>query len=48
MAGRPVIGICSAIETARWGAWEAQCDLVPRSYSLAVQRAGGLALLLPP
>ena len=48
MAGRPVIGICSAVETARWGAWEALCDLVPRSYTLAVQRAGGLALLLPP
>jgi putative glutamine amidotransferase len=49
MAGqRPVIGICSAIETARWGAWQALCDLVPRSYSLSVQRAGGLALLLPP
>ena len=48
MAGRPVIGICSAIETARWGAWEALCDLVPRTYSLAVQRAGGIALLLPP
>jgi putative glutamine amidotransferase len=48
VAGRPVIGICSAIETARWGAWEAVCDLVPRTYSLAVQRAGGIALLLPP
>jgi putative glutamine amidotransferase len=48
VAGRPVIGICSAIETARWGAWEALCDLVPRTYSLAVQRAGGIALLLPP
>ncbi len=48
MAGRPVIGICSAIETARWAAWEALCDLVPRSYSLAVQRAGGIALLIPP
>jgi putative glutamine amidotransferase len=47
-AGRPVIGICSAIETARYGPWEALCDLVPRGYSLAVQRAGGLALLLPP
>jgi putative glutamine amidotransferase len=44
----PVIGICSAIETARWGAAEATCDLLPRSYSQAVQRAGGLALLLPP
>jgi putative glutamine amidotransferase len=48
VAGRPVIGICSALETARWGAWEALCDLVPRSYSLAVQRAGGIALLIPP
>jgi putative glutamine amidotransferase len=48
MAGRPVIGICSAIETARWGAWEALCDLAPRTYSLAVQRADGLALLIPP
>jgi putative glutamine amidotransferase len=48
MATRPVIGICGAIEAARWGAWEESCDLVPRSCSLAVQRAGGLALLLPP
>ena len=48
MTGRPVIGICGAIETARWGTWEVTCDLLPRSYSLAVQRAGGLALLLPP
>jgi putative glutamine amidotransferase len=48
MTGRPVIGICGAIETARLGAAEATYDLLPRSYSLAVQRAGGLALLLPP
>jgi putative glutamine amidotransferase len=47
-AAKPVIGICSAIESARWGAWEESCALVPRSYSLAVQRAGCLALLLPP
>ncbi len=45
---RPVIGFCSAIETARWGAWEESCDLVPHGYSLAVQRAGGLALSIPP
>jgi putative glutamine amidotransferase len=45
---RPVIGICTAIETARWAAWEVTVNLSPRSYSLAVQRAGGLALLLPP
>jgi putative glutamine amidotransferase len=44
---RPVIGICSAIESVRWGAWETVCNISPRTYALAVQRAGGLALLLP-
>ena len=45
---RPVIGICSAIESARWAAWEVVVNLSPRTYALAVQRAGGLALILPP
>jgi putative glutamine amidotransferase len=45
---RPVIGICAAIETARWAAWEVVVNLSPRTYSLAVQRAGGIALILPP
>ena len=45
---RPVIGICAAIETAQWAAWEVLVNLSPRAYSLAVQRAGGLALILPP
>jgi putative glutamine amidotransferase len=45
---RPVIGICSAIESASWAAWEIEVNLSPRTYSLAVQRAGGLALILPP
>jgi putative glutamine amidotransferase len=45
---RPVIGICAAIESAQWGAWEVVVNLSPRTYSLAVQRAGGLALILPP
>jgi putative glutamine amidotransferase len=45
---RPVIGICAAIESAQWAAWEVLVNLSPRSYSLAVQRAGGLALILPP
>jgi len=45
---RPVIGICAAIESARWAAWEVLVNLLPRTYSLAVQRAGGLALILPP
>jgi putative glutamine amidotransferase len=45
---RPVIGICAAIESAQWAAWEVDVNLSPRTYSLAVQRAGGLALILPP
>ena len=45
---RPAIGICSAIESARWAAWEVVVNLSPRTYSLAVQRAGGVALILPP
>ena len=44
----PVIGICAAVEEASWGAWRVVCHLSPRNYSRAVQRAGGLALLLPP
>ena len=45
---RPVIGICCALESARWGVWEVMANLSPRSYSVAVARAGGLPLLLPP
>ncbi len=45
---RPVIGICSALEQARWSVWDEEALLTPRSYVDAVQRAGGIALLLPP
>jgi putative glutamine amidotransferase len=45
---RPVIGICTALERARWSVWDEQAMLLPRSYVSAVQRAGGLAVLLPP
>jgi putative glutamine amidotransferase len=45
---RPLIGICTAVEEVSWGPWRTLCDLVPRSYVVAVQRAGGVALLLPP
>jgi putative glutamine amidotransferase len=44
---RPVIGIPSPLELARWGAWEDPAYLLPRSYADAVQRAGGAALILP-
>lgn len=45
---RPVIGICSATEVVRWHAWEVLCNISPRTYSDAVQAAGGLAVVLPP
>jgi putative glutamine amidotransferase len=46
--GRPVIGICTALEQARWGAWDQPAALLPIAYIEAVQRAGGIALMIPP
>jgi putative glutamine amidotransferase len=46
--GRPLIGVCTALERARWSVWDQQAMLLPRSYIDAVQRGGGLALMLPP
>lgn len=45
---RPAIGICTALERARWSVWDQEAVLLPRNYVQAVQRAGGLALLVPP
>jgi putative glutamine amidotransferase len=45
---RPVIGICTALERARWSVWDQQAYLLPRSYVDTVQREGGIALMLPP
>ncbi len=42
------VGICSAVEQVRWGAWDQTVAMVPRAYATAVQRAGALALVLPP
>jgi putative glutamine amidotransferase len=45
---KPVIGLCAALERARWSVWDQQALLLPRSYIDTVQRAGGIALMLPP
>jgi len=45
---RPVVGICTAVEQAKWGAWDMPSFLLPRNYIDAIQRAGGVALMLPP
>ncbi len=47
-ARRPVIGICAPLEQAKWSVWDLEAVLLPRNYVTAVQRAGGMALLLPP
>jgi putative glutamine amidotransferase len=44
----PAVGICAAVERARWTVWEETVTMAPLSYSAAVQAAGGTALLLPP
>jgi putative glutamine amidotransferase len=45
---RPAIGICTALEPARWSVWEMRAALLPFNYIEAIQRARGTALMLPP
>lgn len=45
---RPVIGICAALERARWGVWDMPAALLPVGYIQAIHDAGALALVLPP
>jgi putative glutamine amidotransferase len=44
---RPTIGMCAALERARWSVWDLRAALLPYNYVQTVQRAGGLALMLP-
>ena len=45
---RPVVGITTYVEPARWGAWELEAALIPFAYVQAVERAGARPLLVPP
>ena len=45
---RPLIGLSTYREQARWGVWDQPADLLPATYGDAVQRAGGTPVLLPP
>ncbi len=45
---RPVIGICTALERASWSVWDQPAVLLALNYVEAVQRAGGLVVMLPP
>jgi putative glutamine amidotransferase len=48
MSDRPLIGITSYAQPARWGSWELPAALVPLYYVESVERAGGRALVVPP
>jgi gamma-glutamyl-gamma-aminobutyrate hydrolase PuuD len=45
---RPLIGITSYAQPARWGAWDLPAALVPYYYVESVEHAGGRALIVPP
>src|SRR5258708_5575365 len=46
--GRPIIGVTSELEAARWGNWIREAVVSPVSYTRAVERAGGAPVMLPP
>ncbi|GII03421.1 gamma-glutamyl-gamma-aminobutyrate hydrolase family protein [Planobispora takensis] len=45
---RPLIGITAYLEAARWGTWVREAVLSPPAYARAVEKAGGVPVLLPP
>jgi putative glutamine amidotransferase len=46
--GRPIIGITSELDAARWGDWIREAALSPVSYTRVVERAGGAPVIVPP
>jgi putative glutamine amidotransferase len=44
----PLIGVCAAVEQARWGVWDQPAVLLPQNYLTALQAAGAVAVMLPP
>ncbi|HET8976505.1 MAG TPA: gamma-glutamyl-gamma-aminobutyrate hydrolase family protein, partial [Solirubrobacteraceae bacterium] len=45
---RPAIGLCTPVSDASFGVWNQPAAVLPAGYVDAVQRAGGLALLVTP
>ncbi|MFI6869428.1 gamma-glutamyl-gamma-aminobutyrate hydrolase family protein [Nocardia sp. NPDC050406] len=45
---RPVIGLSTYSEPARYGPWNQESVVLPRSYVDLVEHAGGIPVLLPP
>jgi len=45
---RPVIGITSELDAARWGEWIREAVVSPVSYTRALERSGAAPVLVPP
>ena len=45
---KPIVGITTYVVPASFGVWQLDSALVPHDYVLAVERAGGRPLLVPP
>lgn len=43
-----MIGVCAALERARWAVWDMPAALVADMYLDALRRAGAMAVVLPP
>ncbi|UDF12689.1 gamma-glutamyl-gamma-aminobutyrate hydrolase family protein [Antiquaquibacter oligotrophicus] len=46
--GAPIIGLTTYLEQAQTGVWDVPASFLPKVYFDAVNRAGGIAVLLPP
>ena len=44
----PLIGVAAAVERATWSVWDQSAVLLTQSYLRAIQRAGAVAVMLPP
>ncbi|MFC8957667.1 gamma-glutamyl-gamma-aminobutyrate hydrolase family protein [Streptomyces sp. NPDC057101] len=45
---KPIIGVTTYLDQARWGVWDMRAALLPARYPRLVQESGGLAVMLPP
>ena len=45
---RPVVGITTYVEAARWGHWALDAALIPYEYVRGIERVDGRPLLVPP
>lgn len=45
---KPLIGVTTYLDQARWGVWEMPAALLPAQYPRLVQASGGHAVMVPP